>query len=382
MSWEYPVMFWLIAAAAAILLLPRRSRWFLRVATVAPLIRAKQKYQGRIGFKKYLPYFLLGGGLILLIIAAADPIAGEKRSRHRYLIHTYVIINDGSGSMTFDARAPATKGPRVESLLAANKAFLETIKTMPRPLDEKDAVGAVLFSGDAFILAYPDINYDNLWLKLNLINWKESPLGLGTELNKALWTAIQMIIRRNQQTGGEFFTAEELKNLQLHLSGSGRTLNLSSSLRKKAELIAEEIKGTSFIIFTDGQFYLEPYSYSGYSGPGGSGDSQLSAAKNILFCRQLGIRVYLIAAETLDTAVIPLVKKTGGQFQFLRKMEDVALLRKAYLNILQQQANEFVAEDEAVKVSYYFWPALAGLSLIFLGMLVKNTVSRSLTDSY
>jgi len=372
LEWQYPIFFLLIVFVALVLIFPRRSRWFLRTATIASLSQAVKKFQGRTKFKNRLPYLLFGCGLLFLIIAAADPTSGKKQLQHRYLIHTYLVINDGSGSM-IDHIHPRGVGERINALLAGNKTFLDATEAMSRPSNEKDAVGVILFSSDAFILSYPDTNYDNLWLKLNKINWRNRPLGLGTEINKALWVAIQATIQRNQQVGGESFTSEELADLQHRVSDGGRRLNLSPALQQKIELVAEEVVGTSFIVFTDGEFNLDPYSHY-YS-------SQLSAAKNLLLCQRLGIRVYLIAAEIKNQDVIPLIKKTGGSFYYLKKAKDADLLQKAYLDILQQQANELIVEDEEIKISYYLWPAIIGFSLICLGILARYTISRSLTVS-
>lgn len=372
-EWQYPEFFLLVIVVALVLLLPRRSRWFLRMATIAPLNQASRQFQGRTKFKKRLPYFLVGCGLLFLIVAAADPTSGKKQLQRRYLVHTYLVIDDGSGSM-IGYNEPLGVGDKLSALLAGNKAFLEAVESTPRPPNEKDAVGIILFSSDAFVLAYPESNYDNLWMKLKMINWRDRPLGMGTEINKALWISIQTIIQRNYQAGGVFFTPEELDDLQQRVSGRGRRINLSPALQKKVDLIAKEVVGTSFIIFTDGEFNLDPYNYQG-------ADIQLSAAKNMLLCQELGIRVYLIAAKIQNEDVVPLVKATGGRFYFLKKVEDVALLKRAYLDILKQQANEFIIEDETVKISHYFWPALVGFGLICLGILARYTISRSLTTS-
>lgn len=376
-EWAHPEFFLLVIIIIAVLLLPRRHRWFLRVSTIKFFAETSANYQGRINFKKYLPYLFLASGLLLLLVAAADPIIGEQKLNQRFLVHDYLLINDGSGSMSNDARGhPRGVGERISVLLSANEAFLEAVKSTPRPSNEKDAVGAIIFSSDAFILSYPNVNYDNLWLKLNTIYWKNNPLGLGTELNKALWVAVQAIIRKNHQQGGDYFTIEEIESLRRHVSMPGRNLNISPNLRKKIELIAQEIIGTSFIIFTDGEFNLEPRSYNN------SYNSELSVAKNLLLCKELGIRVYLISAEARNKDVIPLVKTTGGEFYYLRKMRDVAQLKELYLNILRRQSKEVVVEGQTVKVSLYFWPGFIGFCLIYFGLLAKYTISSSLTSSY
>ncbi|MFH1759070.1 MAG: vWA domain-containing protein [Patescibacteria group bacterium] len=371
-------MLLLLTLLAAVIIL-RRQKYFIRRSTIGPLVKAVKQYKGRISFKKLLPYFLFAPAITLLIMAAADFSIGTQKKFKKYLVHNYILIDDSSGSMTNagghydeekDEWVQNKISENIASLIAGNKALLEELKQAPRESNERDLVGVVVFSNDAFVVSYPTSDYDNLAKKIDLVSWNQSPLGGGTEVEDALWVAITMIVKRNGRAGGACFIEGELDSLDRRMKGQAGPLVLTKELERKAGLIAQEINGTAFVIFTDGEFY----DY-------GERADQLSTTKLLQFCQRLGIRVYLISTNIAHTNITLLIRKTGGRVEFIKSVRDTEKLKGIYADIAQQQAHEYVVEDKEEKKSLHLFLGIPGFCLLFLWLLVRNTVSRSLTES-
>ena len=356
-----------LLAPLALTLFFRNRRYYLRRSTIQLMRNALLRRGGRIGLKKILPYFLFIPAMTLVILAAADYTVGYQKSFKKYIIHNYILLNDGSGSMV-DGNLPKGIGPTLTSLIAGNRAFFKTLENIPKENNNRDLVGLIIFSSDPYIVSHPTDDYDNLSKKLDLVDWNLPPLNEGTRLNLALWSAVQMVVKKNGKVGGRQYLEDDLDIIEYGLAGNKRDLKLPKPVEDKTEIIAKEITGTSFIVFTDGIFNLD------------GSRAEMSTAKILLLCKKLGVRVYLISTQVISSDTISFIKETGGQGRFIRRLEDVKGLQDIYKEIAELQAGEYITEDRPQKQSLYLWFGLPGLGLLFIWLMVKNTISRSLTS--
>lgn len=352
---------WVLALLALLipLIIWRRDRRYqLRRATLM-VFQGKGQIKGRSFWKKNLPYFLLMPALALLIIAAADPFAGERKIYKKLIIHNYILMNDGSGSMVSFGEEKGV-GRSLQALMSANEEFLNSLEKLEKLAEQKDLVGLIAFSHDAYVVSYPTADYRVIKKKLELIHWNAVPLGGGTELANALWTGIQVVMAKTDHK-------DDLAAFEKYCSGSGSNLNLPASLKTQAQGFADEIIGTSFIIFTDGNVYMT------------GSLARLSTGKILDLCRLLKIRVHLISVEWLGADLQTAIAKTGGSVAIVKKASDAYKLKEIYKQIAERHAREYLIEDRLEKRSYYLWFAVPGTCLLFIWLFVRNTVSRSLT---
>ena len=93
----------------------------------------------------------------------------------------------------------------------------------------------------------------------------------------------------------------------------------------------------------------------------------------------MGIRLYLISVETMDPVLLNYIKSTGGEGIIINNF-DQEKINGAYQKIINQQAGEYKVIDHYQKRSYVDWLAGAGLSLLLIYVVLRNTMSRSLTE--
>ncbi len=358
-DFEHP---WLLLLFLLVLplLIWRRSKYFLRHSYLKAMMGAKKI--ALINFLRLISW-------LLIILAAVDYGTGYKESHKKLIIHHYVLINDGSGSMVGDENALGV-GKKLTILLKANDHFLKTLENLERPDGSKDFVGMLVFADDAFVVSYFVEDYDFIRQKMFQIDWRIAPLNLGTQTNKAIWASIKLILKNNVESGGDFFSDEELVNLEARFKGSGRRFSLENfyALSNKVSLIKEQIRGSSIIIFTDGIFPID-----------GKTDF-MSVMKLVLFCGEMGIRPYLISVEAaIDPALLNLLKSAGGEGMIVSSF-DLEKINGAYQRIINQQAGEYELIDRYQKKSYADWFAGAGLAGLLICIVLRNTVSRSLTE--
>ena len=360
-------LFLLLFALSLGLIIARKTKYFLRHAHIKIVINVKRKNWGG-AMLNALPIFVKWLAWILLILAAADYSSGYVEYYHKDIIHQYILIDDGSGSM-IDGAAKNGVGKSLKALLAGNEKFLTTLENLKRPDGGKDQIAATIFSNDVFVVSYFTEDYDFIRKKLNQVDWRIRPLNLGTEMDKAIWLGIKMILKRNSESQGTFYSEDEMASLNIRAVGSGRQFDLENlpTLKSKTEKIKNEIKGSALVIFTDGQITFDGHQF------------RMSVAKLLLFCKSLGIRVYLISVDQIESDLTRYIKETGGDGLIIRGM-DTKKITDAYTNIVNREAGEYIVSDRRQKRSYAEWLAGAGLALLTFYIMLKNTVSRSLTE--
>ena len=357
-NFEHP---WLLLLFLLILplLIFRRPRYFLRHSYLSAISGAK---------KNSLLPFLKWAGWLLIVLAAIDYGIGYTESYKQLIIHNYVLINDGSGSMVVDFN-PNGVGKKLTVLLKANDRFLKTLENLKRPDGGKDFVGVLVFSNDPFVVSHFAEDYDFIRQKLAKVDWRFSPLNGGTEMNKAIWAGVKLILKKNADSKGASFSTEELVSLETGFKGNSRDLKLKnlSSITGKLPIIKEQITGSSLIAFTDGKFTLD------------GSQIWMSIPKLLLFCKEMGIRFYLISVEDIDPVLLKYIKLTGGDGMIANNF-NVEKINNAYQTIISWEAGEYKIIDRYQKKSYADQLAVAGLTLLLIYIVLRNTMSRSLTE--
>ncbi len=340
----------------------RRNKYFVKVGSLIKHAPYYKKNRGRIIWKERLPSFLFISGISLLILATADLWMGYSEQSKKYLLHNYVLINDGSGSMMM------FKEP-IPALLFGNKVFFETLKEADRKDDERDLVAQVIFSNGAYVISYFREDYDNLMRKMELVDWRSSPLGQGTDAGSGFWSALQLVLKKNTYNGGHSYSPEEMKMLMARVRGWEGDLKFNKALEEKTATIKQELTGYVFIVFTDGEFDV------------GSAPQFISPNKTINLCERLGIKVYIISVGSANIDLQQLVRSTGGDMLFLKTSRDRQAVAALYKKIAERELRSTKNYIEQKKHYYYRWFALPALALLSLWIVLKNTVSRSLTES-
>ncbi len=358
-NFEHP-WFLLLFLLVLPLLIWRRPKYFLRHSYLKAII----------GAKKIAPTsFLKWIGWVLIVMAAVDYRVGYKESFKKLITHKYVLVNDGSGSMVGDDEKNGV-GKKLTTLLKANDLFLKTLENLKRSDSSKDSVSMIVFSDDPFVVSYFVEDYDFIRHKMFQIDWRvRPPLNSGTEMNKAIWASVNLILKKNKESGGSFLSDEEFANLGARLKGSTGAFSLENSYSSssKMPIIKEQISGSSIIAFTDGIFPI-------------TGDRNvMSVFKLLSLCRQMGIRFYLISVELIDVELLNYIKLTGGNGIIVSGFNQEKI-NNSYQEIINQQAGEYKIIDRHQKRSYAEWFAGTGFALLLIYIVIRNTISRSLTE--
>jgi len=345
----------------------RKNRYYYKVPYLAWNLSAKREV-GRGSFWVNLSEYLIWAACLFLIGAAADVSLEYEERFEKNLVHNYILINDGSGSMVESAKENGV-GVSLTALLAGNRAFLAQIEALKRPDGEKDFVGAIAFSNNSFVVSYLTNELSSITEKLEIINWRKWPLGNGTEINEAIWTGLLMIFMKNADYGGTKLSKEELLSLTTHLMGADEDfqLDIETNLAKKILALRKEVVGTQLILFTDG--------IVGISGTPRS----MSVIKLLKLCQKLGARVHFLSVETIPARLNSAIQETGGKALFLNKLNEKEL-EKVYAEIAAAGAAEKLVEARPQNKSLSFIFAGLGMALLTLALMLRNNkVGRSLT---
>lgn len=342
--------------------------WFLLLLILIPcyLLFRKQKYFFRHPYIKSLPVlsnrvyywqtFVLSG-CIVLILAASNLTWKVVETRKVALVHKYVLVNDGSGSMVNMTKENGI-GKELTAVLSGNQRLLSFLGN--RSDGSKDLVGAIVFADDAFTVSNLCDDPNFVYKKLLRIDYRVPPMCQGTNIGAGIWAAIEMSL------AGEI-PQEDLDHLQIKFYGEGHELKKDDLIKS---MIAKKDKftGTSIIFFTDGIF-----------NDAAGKPKVMSTYKLINFCRDMGIRVYFISIFELDHLIKKYCKDTGGRGEVVNGY-DQNRLEEIYDDVVKSQSQEYVIKEESIDRSFAYWFGLVGLLLVLLGVLLHNTSQLNFTE--
>lgn len=304
--------------------------------------------------------FLMLAGILFLIAGAANFVWRTKESSKVSLVHKYVLINDGSGSMV-NFSMPNGVGKELTSLMAGNAKLFNFLGK--RNDGSKDLVGAVAFSSDSFIVSYLSDDPDFVHKKLKRIDYRLPPMNEGTYVAAGLWTGLEMVLSHDKN-----ISQESLDNLQLKFYGNGHKIKHNSITESIVSNKANYV-GTSLIIFTDGVFFA----------PDGN-NTIMSTYKIINFCKEMGIRVYFIAIYQLDQHIVKYCRETNGRGEIVTDGYNKQKLEAIYEDIVTSQAKEYVMKEENVDRSLGTILGSIGLAFVLCGLILHTTKQLNFTE--
>lgn len=297
-------------------------------------------------------------GATSLILASANISMKSKEAKTVSLAHKYVLVNDASGSMIHGGMENGV-GDALKAVIAGNKKFLSLLNK--REDGTKDLVSLVVFSDEGYIVSYFTEDSEFVFKKLTRIDYRLHPLNRGTNLQAALWTALNVVLTN----GG--ISEEDASRVSMKFYGRGANIKqdgfLENIINKK-----KSYEGASIIVFTDGFFMA----------PEGS-PFMMSAYKILDFCKLSGIRVYFISVDVMPPDITRLCKEGGGD-TLIAKPLDISKLEKIYEGIIKSQANEHEDIEIDVDRSLSMYLGLVGLLFVFLGLMLHNTRQLNYTE--
>lgn len=304
--------------------------------------------------------FLMLTGILFLIAGAANFVWKTKESSKVNLVHKYVLINDGSGSMV-DNNRPNGVGDALTAVLSGNAKLFDFLGK--RNDGSKDLIGAVAFSSDSFIVSYLSDDPDFVHKKLKRIDYRLPPMNQGTYVAAGLWTGLEMILSHDQS-----ISPESLDNLQVKFYGQGHNIKHNNTTES---IVANKANfaGTSLIFFMDGVFFA----------PDGN-KNIMSTYKIINFCKEVGIRVYFISIYQLDQTIIRYCKDTNGRGEIVADGYNKKKLEAIYEDIVTSQAKEYIIKEENVDRSLGTILGSIGLVLVLCGLVLHTTKQLNFTE--
>ena len=304
--------------------------------------------------------FLMLTGILFLIAGAANFVWKTKESSKVNLVHKYVLINDGSGSMV-DNNRPNGVGDALTAVLSGNAKLFDFLGK--RNDGSKDLIGAVAFSSDSFIVSYLSDDPDFVHKKLKRIDYRLPPMNQGTYVAAGLWTGLEMILSHDQS-----ISPESLDNLQVKFYGQGHNIKHNNTTES---IVANKANfaGTSLIFFMDGVFFA----------PDGN-KNIMSTYKIINFCKEMGIRVYFISIYQLDQTIIRYCKDTNGRGEIVADGYNKKKLEAIYEDIVTSQAKEYIIKEENVDRSLGTILGSIGLVLVLCGLVLHTTKQLNFTE--
>ncbi len=345
---KYPYVLLLLFLYVIYFLFRNKVKYYFRHVYLDGL-----KTKSKFSFK--WQYFVLIGSLFVLL-GACNFVWKNKETTKSLMVHKYVLVNDGSGSMV-DGSKENGIGKALIAVLSGNDKLFEFLGK--RNDGSKDLVGAIVFADDAFVVSGFSDDPSFVQKKLRRIDYRLPPLSQGTDIESGLWAALEMIL-------SDAVGKEDLLIIQKAFYGSGNTVKIDKALN---DVIVKKKKfeGSSIIIFTDGIF-----------NPNGN-NRKMSSFKIIDFLRILGVRVYFISIFDLDKDLIKACIATGGRGDILADY-DKSKLEIIYTDIVKSQATEYVIKEKSVDMSLATYLGMGGFIFIIIGILLHNTLQLNLTE--
>lgn len=299
-------------------------------------------------------------GAAFLVMGACNFVWKTKESFRVSLVHKYVLINDGSGSMV-DYNKPNGIGKELTSVLSGNAKLFEFLGK--RQDGSKDLVGAVVFSSDSYVVSFLSDDPEFVHKKLKRVDYRLPPMNQGTYVGIGLWTGLEMVLSHDKS-----ISQSDLDHLQLKFYGAGHNIKKDSVTEA---LVANKnvFAGSSLIFFTDGIFDY----------PEGN-PRIMSTYKIINFCKDMGIRVYFISIFQLDPLIIRYCKDSGGRGELITDGYNKKRLEEIYEDIVTSQAKEYTIKEESVDRSLGTILGLIGLALVLCGLVLHNTKQLNFTE--
>jgi hypothetical protein len=346
-------------------------------------------------FKQYLPGVLKFLSALFFVVAISDPQYQVKETLKMRERREITIVLDLSESMSWSLRgeykaenveesreAIAKKAvqrfieSREESALLESqksdvqKAYLLDLQTFGFESGEidKDRIGLVVFSSDAYVKFPPTTDYKILKEHLSEVSSRLPALGTNTELEKALFTAIILTMR-------PYLGAQEISDMESNLKSGSNRLYIPGSLAKKKFLG----KGKVIILFTDGEVELPDKKSAGailvddgpvkkysYIAP------KIDLLKAVKLAEELGVKVYMLSTGKIAESLKKALLATGGRTFTLQNADSYWRVIDMYEEINRLEKAKLIDKEYTRNASSFFWFGLAGLISLTLGEIARS----------
>ena len=337
-----------------------------------------------------LPYFFSFFALLALALALADATRSYQSSVQELKTHRIFISVDSSSSMTWGSDTPpagfagcqknSELYPRIDGACKALRRLIDDVEKFSRkkgPGEEKDKIGIIQFAANSYVISYPTNDYDLLKEKARQMVWRKEGdygynqhLGIFTNIHLAVWDMFLMAFERNikKDAGGTFISGSDLRELAKSLV-PGKDFTPPKTLKEKLKKIKEEISDAVLIVITDA--YVSQINQTLNAGP-------YSLRNELKLAAHINLPIYFISTDEFHLEAKKLAVSTGGDFVVIRG--GLANMANIVSDILKKRFASRVQIKITRRESYAELFALMALIFISTSLLLKQTISRSLTD--
>lgn len=342
-------------------------------------------------FKQYLPGALMLISAILFIIAISNPQYQIKETLKVRESREITIVLDLSESMSWslmgeykaenleESREAVAKKAvqrfiedREKSALLENRRNGSEMYSYSQALNaaevDKDRIGLIVFSNDAYVKFPPTTDYKILKEHLSEVSSRLSELGTNTELEKALFTAIILTMR-------PYLGAQEITDMENNLKSGSHLLYIPESLINKKYLG----QGKIIVLFTDGEIEI-PAQRSAETILVDDGPvkkytfrvAKINLLKTIKLAEELGIKVYMLSTGKVKPSLKTAIDATGGRTFTLRDTDNYWRVVEMYEAINQLEKAKFINKEYTRNASAFTWFGLFGVISLALGELARS----------
>jgi len=343
-------------------------------------------------FKQYLPGALRFLSVLLFLLAISGPQYQVKETLKMRESREITLVLDLSESMSWSLKGEYKAEKMEDSREAVAKkavqrfiegreesALLESQKPVPGKSRfaeaqipdlrseevNKDRIGLVVFSNEAYVKFPPTTDYQILKAHLSEVSSRLPQLGTNTELEKALFTAIILTMR-------PYLGAQEITDMENNLKSGSNRLYIPESLMNKKYLG----RGKVIVLFTDGEIDLPS------QGPVGAvladdgpikkftfRAAKIDLLKTVRLAEELGIKVYMLSTGKIVEPLKKAIDATGGRTFTLRDTDNYWRVVDMYEEINRLEKAKFVDKEYVRNASAFWWFGLAGVISLALGEL-------------
>lgn len=382
----------LLPVMGALFLYGKRQKEVLEYPSLNPILAHLTPVSP---FKQYLPGALKLLSALLWVIAISDPQYQLKETLKMRENREIILVLDLSESMSWslrgefkaenmeDSRETVAKKAvqrfiesREESALRESQSHRSSSQIPPylQNLDfqsmeaDKDRIGLIVFSSDAYVKFPPTTDYRILKEHLSEVSSHLPELGTNTELEKALFTAVILTLR-------PFLGAQEITDMENNLKSGSNRLYIPDSLTKRKSLG----KGKVIILFTDGEIEIPTQKPTGAvlvdDGPVKKytyNAAKIDLLKTIRLAEELGIKIYMLSTGKIAEPLKRSIDATGGRTFTLRDTDNYWRVIDIYEEINKLEKTRLVNKEYTRNASAFLWFGLAGVVSLASGEVMRS----------
>lgn len=380
----------LLPIAGALFLYRKRQKEVLEYPSLNPILAHLTPVSP---FKQYLPGALKLLSALLFVITISDPQYQVKETLKMRESREITLVLDLSESMSWSLRGEFKAENAEDSReVVAKKAVRRFIESREESAlreshgngsqthlylqnpdfqsmeADKDRIGLIVFSNDAYVKFPPTTDYKILKEHLSEVSSHLPELGTNTELEKALFTAVILSLR-------PFLGAQEITDMENNLKSGSDRLYIPDSLTK----MKSPGKGKVIILFTDGEIEIPTQKSTGAvlvdDGPVKKytyNAAKIDLLKTIRLAEELGIKIYMLSTGKIAEPLKKAIDATGGRTFTLQDTDNYWRVIDMYEAINKLEKARLVDKEYTRSASAFLWFGLAGIISLASGEVIGN----------